>query len=179
MKKLVTLILIILLATFVYAAGSTAGAVQKIDKDGNAVINCEGFSAPRNRIKCRLENDMDAQGNPEPCRALTTTKAASCSKLYADGLPCYEKTGKEKDACFRTISNEGNSAKDDYIVLLLYDLEEYVEEGLEDGTIGIGRAADLITEIVEIKIAVLNKASKSSIATQVANLRNKWPGGIK
>jgi|TARA_B100002003_G_scaffold249729_1_gene286843 hypothetical protein len=177
MKKLLLFITICILATaVVFAAGSTAGAVKKTDRYGNSEINCEGFSVAKNRIKCRLQNDKDAYGNPEPCRALSSNQAEACVQLYTDSLPCYKKRGTEKDACFKglTIAKDASS-KREYILLLLYDLEEIAEEGFEDNLLTAEETATVIDDIVSIKINVMKFSPKSQIKSELAALKASWP----
>ncbi|MDP7115579.1 MAG: hypothetical protein QF632_06420 [Candidatus Woesearchaeota archaeon] len=181
MQKILTWFTVILLLSLsAYAAGSSAGAVFKESDTGEKIVNCEGFEIARNRIKCRLENDVSTDGAPEPCRGLASVSEDDCATIYSASLPCYDKKGTSKDKCFKGLLTEKNSPskKRWYIVLLLYELEEYVEESFEDGNIEVIEAADLINEIVNIKKDVLNEKPKANIQSSIASFRKTWQSVI-
>src|SRR3989344_2704964 len=185
--------LIILLLTPLALAkgGSSGGTVVKEAPAEPERPDCETFSTVKDRVKCRLEFGQQKETTPEPCRALSV--ATKCVQYYKDALPCYEKSGKAKDQCFKTTAGfltktaKAERAKGEpslgairyYILALLYDLEERVEDAVNDNTLSAERGAELISDIIAIKVKVLEKAPISEIKSDLAELRNNWPGELK
>jgi hypothetical protein len=153
--------------------------------------DCETFTTVKERVKCRLTQGQEKETTPEPCRQLAI--ATKCVQYYKDSLPCYELKGKEKDTCFKTKSGfttknvRSERARGEpslgairyYALALLYDLEERVEDAVDDKTITADEGAQLISDIIAIKVKVLEKAPVSEIKTDVAALKQKWPGEIR
>ncbi len=177
-RGLCIFILGLMLISSVYAAGGGGGGssssssrstttVQKV-----AVMDCERNETMRERIKCRLLNSNEANETAtteESCRGLANRE--SCQNLYRISAICYNKTGREKGMCFREKAGE---SKRYYIVLLLYDLQERVEEKYENGKITVGEASDLIDAIINTKKTILNSGSREEIKDKMQELRKKW-----
>lgn len=148
------------------------------------------------RIKCRLMNKMeegeDENGTinfekrvPEACRSLRNPVA--CIALYkrVHNNGCYSLDGRNKDVCLKRAANiteaklkdisreERNQKAREYIVLLLYELEERIEQGNEDGKISDGDAAAIIDLIVKIKSDILNGEKKDVVLPELKELRDK------
>src|SRR3989338_10165478 len=103
--------------------------------------NCERPSSRQDRILCRLKEykygnyTFNSSVIPEACR--NETYKERCQSYYAKIRPCYTKEGEAKLACFRRLSGLTNAAlngqgmkKDEmrnYVIALLYDLEQRVE----------------------------------------------------
>tara|TARA_Y100000310_G_scaffold319858_1_gene375635 strand:+ start:919 stop:1494 length:576 start_codon:yes stop_codon:yes gene_type:complete len=190
MKKLAIIILLTLLFSFFVSAkiGSTGGVISVDPIYGTVTIDCELFDTPRNRIKCRLENNPTEETIPEPCRVLT--KKGKCIQYYEDVIPCYAMEGQAKDECFKEKAGfskksikaqavlDNNWPMRYYISALLYDLEEMVEDAFTDEKIDIDTAADLIDELVSIKIDVLLEKPGKIIKPRIKALKSNWPGAL-
>lgn len=175
--KLVVILMIFLLVLSlgVYAYGG--GSRKTVSKP----VSCEERSTVKDRVQCRLEkNEILA---PEACRTLE--KSDDCKTLYRRVQTCYDKTGGAKDECFKSkarfshvtvknevVDNPGNVRN--YLLFLLYDLQGLVDDAYTGDKISVGDAADLITEIVEVKQLVLLGKPKSEIRTAVNSLKNNW-----
>ena len=105
--------------------------------------------------------------------------------FYATIRTCYKLPAKAKDACFRRASGlvkkfseetqEGRKEKArDYMITLLYDLEERVEKTQEKGKIDADEAASLVDKIVEIKKAILEGKTKAEIKSMLRELKDMW-----
>tara|TARA_Y100000310_G_scaffold311555_1_gene357943 strand:- start:1331 stop:1915 length:585 start_codon:yes stop_codon:yes gene_type:complete len=194
MKKLLTIcITLLLLATFAVAKGGTSGGTitkrAEIAPDEPSAPDCEKFNEARNRIKCRLEFGASEVSVPEPCRAIENNQW--CIDYYVKVLPCYEINGVAKDKCFKDLAwfkkkSVKEQAKLDntkpirnYMLFVLYDMEEMVEDAQTAGTIDLDTAATLIDDIVKIKIQVINKGAKTEIKQALASLKANWPTTIQ
>lgn len=154
------------------------------------IQDCESISNRRERIKCRLkqeaeESEIDYEKRvPEACRTLRNPTA--CVALYKNvrNQKCYDLKGREKDKCFkktvgfskadirREVQERAQKARQ-YIVLLLYDLQERIENLNEDGKITDEDAAEVIDLIVEIKQDILDEKKKPEILPKLNNLKQK------
>ncbi len=106
--------------------------------------------------------------------------------FYATIQTCFKLEGRAKDACFKRASgftkarlNEENSTQRpekarDYMVALLYHLQERVEKAHEKGRISADDASALINKIVEIKQEILSGAKKEEIRPMVRELKEMW-----
>jgi hypothetical protein len=175
---------LVILSSLSYAkGGSSGGSVTKEVVVEPAAPDCELFTALKERVKCRLEFGQEKETTPEPCRAIVGNDW--CVALYKDSVPCYEKTGKEKGMCLKQVAKlekvkgADKKAVRNYIVLLLYDLEERVEDAQKDGDITLDEGADLITEIVAIKELVLTNEPPGQIKKALADLKAAWPEALK
>jgi hypothetical protein len=158
-------------------------------KTAYADSDCEEFDDRKERIRCRLvhgEEYKSPEGNvPEACK-VSGEKVGHCVALYSTLKNCYKLEGKTKDRCFkRAIGLRKASLNDenpegrvqkarDYIVALLYDLQERVEEASEEGKIDSDDATDLIEKIVEVKQGILNGAGKAETREMMRELKEMW-----
>ncbi|MDA1197382.1 MAG: hypothetical protein O2779_05490 [Nanoarchaeota archaeon] len=194
MKKLTVLfITLLLLSTFAIAKGGTSGGSitkrAEIAPGEPKAPDCESFNQMKNRIKCRLEFGADTVPVPEPCRAIEDNQW--CIDYYVKVLPCYEIKGVAKDKCFKDLAwfkkkSVKEQAKVDntkpirnYMLFVLYDMEEMIEDAKTAGDIDLDTAASLIEDIVNIKIKVINKGAKSEIKQDLATLKASWPTTIQ
>ncbi len=187
---------VLLLIAGVYAAGPSSGNSNQNSQNNTQTnrqtnqtqspVNCETFTTIKERIKCRFENKGNLVDNPnyqeEACR--NNAKAAVCVQLYKDAKPCYElSSAPEKKACFLTksgISQRGalsaapNEKKRNYIVLLLYELQERIESTEAQAQITTEEAANLVALIVEIKQDIFAEKPRSEIVPKVQNLKQEY-----
>ena len=198
MKKIIAFILgVIIVSGFVYAVGSSSssggssgGSSSNNNNDNtqeppreNENLSCDNIDTLRERIQCRLENNEEGNGADESCKGLT--RASRCQTLYNLADRCYLLLGTEKDACFRqvigfsswTLRDEASKNKDsirEYVVLLLYDLQERAENAYDENKITSDEASDLINQIVETKRIILENGSKEQIRAAIISLKSKW-----
>ena len=183
MKKvfIITTIFLLLSSIFIYGAGGGGGgSSSKAFRPEER--SCEDRSSIKDRVQCRLEKKEEGTIH-ESCRVLERTD--DCATLYRRVYSCYEKTGKEKDECFKqkarftykTVKKEAGVSSENvrnYLLFLLYDLEERVEEAYDEGKLTSEEAAELISDIVEIKQAILLGKSKSDVKSLLNPFKNKW-----
>lgn len=162
-------------------------------------INCDDtatFATMRARIGCRIQNRATyvapANAVPEACRDLRTADGDSedpqgrCVAYYRVIAPCYnEESPQGKRGCLARASgilhsrlldeteNREQKARD-FMVALLYDLEEKLEEKNENGEIDDVTAADGIAQIVDIKRMVLEGKSREEIIPKLRELKVWW-----
>ncbi len=147
--------------------------------------DCEMSKNRRERIKCRLQYRIENSNlTEESCRNVTDSQA--CRVLYNKVAACYYLNGVQKDQCFKRIagfiknkvSDEANSTNKtsirNYIVFLLYDLQERAESAQQNGTITVDQAAEVIDLIVQIKQAVMTGQNKTQIRPMFQELKTKW-----
>jgi len=138
--------------------------------------DCESMAGMQERVQCRLEQNLENKGLPEACRGLANER--SCQDLYDRSLPCYGQSDLNEDRCLRGVSglskSQGKQEIRQYLVLLLYKLEERVEERYEEGKISSKNAALLITRITELKRKVLTNESKEKLEPALAALKQDW-----
>ena len=149
---------------------------------------CDDYERRNDRILCRLaqgENYHPRNGTiPEACQNLDNP--IPCQNLYRNVQRCYQFEGTEKDRCFKKVigfthakladvnaTGKGRIARD-YMVVLLYDLQEEVEEKFDNGEITEEEALALINKITEIKQKILEGASKRDIQPLVQQLKQRW-----
>lgn len=114
---------------------------------------------------------------PEACRALRSPTA--CIALYKNAQQnrCYDKIGTEKDRCFRMLvgfsRNSGEEPARNYLILLLYGLEEKIENANEAGAVSDDSAAEIIDLIVDIKQDILNWKKRAEIVIKLNELKQK------
>ena len=151
--------------------------------------DCEVLNKTLDRIRCRIIQGANytapSDNVPEACRLQNETKKGRCVAFYATIRTCYKLPAKAKDACFRWASGlvkkfseetqEGRKEKArDYMITLLYDLEERVEKTQEKGKIDADEAASLVDKIVEIKKAILEGKTKAEIKSMLRELKDMW-----
>lgn len=152
---------------------------------------CDSIPALSGRILCRLENNKEGikekadyeKQVPEACRTLKNPTA--CIALYkkVQDNKCYDLKGKEKDKCFKDVvgikkklaeeNDKANKARQ-YLILLLYDLEERVENAVADQKILPAAGAKIITLIIEAKQLILDNKPKSEIVSKLNELKEEW-----
>lgn len=149
-------------------------------------IDCESSETRRERIKCRLQNRTLAEkpvNVPEACRRLSNPQA--CIALYNKVRPCYQLEGRNKDRCFKIASgftktnlSEEMQARAEkarnYLITLLYDLEERVESAVDSGKITAEKGAEIIDLIVKIKQDILDKKPRQEIRAGLSQLKELW-----
>lgn len=153
---------------------------------------CENFNIRLERVKCRLEKKgLDTSSVEESCRVLPNP--SNCQALYNKVNSCYDLNGVQKDQCFKRIAgfigkgNLENEAKANnkgalrnYVVFLLYDLQERVEEANEQGKLDTQKSAQIIDIIIQIKEKLFLDKSKNEIKPLLEQLKNIWKdAGLK
>ena len=152
--------------------------------------DCETFETLRERLRCRLiqgEEYVPPKDNiEEACRDLNYKNRGKCTAFYASIRTCYKLEGRAKDSCFKRAaglvraklseeSSDGRAMKArNYLVALLYDLQEKIEKSYENGKIDANVSSALIEKIVQIKKAILNGESREEIRRMMAELREMW-----
>jgi len=145
-------------------------------------MNCEVQSNVSSRIECRLEQRGVKSINvtEESCRVLANP--ANCRSLYAKVASCYNMTGMQKDQCFKRIAgfvgqnikNQSANNKEalrNYLIFLLYNLQEKVEESFENNRTNSTQASETISLIVEIKQDILLGKKKADIRPKLERLK--------
>jgi len=178
------------------ADGENGTADKEVPKSNNRSyrsiqdVDCEAPENRRERIKCRLgeyrkgklnESEYDV---PEACRNIGSEQ--SCKVLYRNLQRCYDLPGRAKDQCFkRAIGFAGANLKDensgpkrvqkarDYVVALLYELQDRIEGANVGGQVSDDDAAGVIDLIVEIKQDILSGVSKEEIRPKFQDLKAK------
>mgnify|MGYP001609005352 CR=1 FL=1 len=62
----------------------------------------------------------------------------------------------------------------DYLILLLYDLEERIEDAVKEGKITLDTSSEIIDLIAQIKQDILDGKKRSEILTKLNDLKAKW-----
>lgn len=164
---------------------------DKLEVKKTAREKCEEVENRKERIKCRLDyikenkEDFEAPSNkiPEACRKLEFENRGKCVSFYQKSQACYEKNGLEKNKCFKRLANfananlkdekEGKNQKSrDYVVLLLYDIQEKIEEAIKNGKIDSEKGSQVIEKITEIKEDILAGKTKKEIAPKISELKS-------
>ena len=190
-----SLIALVVLSTFALAIGSSSGGSpsgeQRVtNKTSDRVTTCEDKTELRDRIKCRFEHKDIARNESkriieEACRN-STADTVACQNLYKRSKSCYDFTNPvAKKRCFLKESginiNKGGTfraapdgTKRNYVVLLLYDLQERIEKMQENGIITVEQATSLVTKIVEIKRLILSGAKRSEIVPKIQEFKKEY-----
>lgn len=162
-----------------------------------SITTCEDKGTLRDRIRCRFENPSVARSEAynsieEACRDHNKTQA--CEALYNRAAVCYTQLNHSaKKECFLresgiNINSQGtfraspDENKRNYVVLLLYELQERIEEYQEEGKITTDQATSLIAKIIEIKKMILAQESRSSIIVKINEFKQEYKdiiGGIQ
>ena len=147
--------------------------------------NCEAYSTVKERVNCRLVYGEAANTIPEPCRGLTNQDA--CAQLYTAVTPCYTNIGTAKDQCLKQIAGFTSKSTDvetnqtairNYVLFLLYDLQDRVEKAYADKQVTSDQAADIIDSIVTAKYAVTRGQSSDDIRAAVDIVKQKYTAVI-
>lgn len=186
MKKIFSaIIVLIVLSSFgVYAAGYSTGGNTNADtnnRNSADLVNCEDKNSRKERITCRLENKnalAESYELEEACR--NHEKQALCERLYTNAGECYTLPDSEKRTCFikksglaqgTDILSASEDMRRNYLVLLLYELQERIEDKHSQGEITTEEAAILIEQIVRAKRAILSKEPAGIIKPMVTDLK--------
>ena len=160
---------------------------------------CDDLEARRDRISCKLKiikeegaEKVEAYNEEseryEACQNLAdrvgaeVTTKEQCIRLYRAVGPCYDLDNtRAKLACFKRhafgtddkrIGDADKQQVRQYIVTLLYELQERIEKALEDGKIeDTEKAAEAIDKIVEIKEAIMSGESRDTVKPMIQELR--------
>ena len=158
--------------------------------------SCDSLEDRAHRISCRLkrykdnpeENDTEVDYEkrvPEACKSGRNPTA--CIALYkrVNNNGCYSLQGKNKDRCFKkTLDMKKAKIRDlppqerkekarDYLVLLLYEIQERIEKANENDKISDDDATEIIDLIVEIKQDILDNKTRSEILPKLKDLKEK------
>ena len=168
----------------VYAAGSSTYSSSSSSSGGTTVkappTPCDDLTIRKDRIRCRLARGEEGPATPEACQRLEAISLLKCRNLYSKLSPCYNEDEKAKDACFRRIVGLGTGALSgeadkealrDYIVALLYEMQERIESMQEEGDITLDEAAEVIDMIVEIKENIMSRESKDIVRPKLVELK--------
>ena len=191
----ISLIFLVILSAFAFAAGSsTSGArtvAPAVRANATVITTCEDKESVEGRIKCRFENRETAKREAytnieEACRSSADEKKEKCRQLYERSASCYDQADAvEKKKCFLKESginiNAGGTfraapdeTKRNYVVLLLYELQEKIEAKQEQGIITVDQATSLVTKIVEIKKLILSGAKRSDIVPKIQEFKQEY-----
>ncbi|MAH06935.1 hypothetical protein CMI38_01645 [Candidatus Pacearchaeota archaeon] len=174
-----------------FIKGSCPKDCGDVNSDEVIEIECEDPGNRRDRIKCRLdyvkENKKDyvapKDSVPEACRNLENNEREGCRVIYKKADQCYGKDGKGKNKCFKRVANFANAELKDekpnvrdgkareYVVLLLYDIQEKIEHAIENGRVESGKGAEIIDTIVVIKELILKGEKKEVVKPLMRDLR--------
>ncbi len=190
----VFLIVVLTLSVVVAAGVSTKATERTNDTEKNnsarpsaerAKQICEDVKDRRERLKCRLLNKEVSPNNTieESCKSVFNPNA--CQRLYENAQKCYETDGTNRDRCFKKVAGfqravlahqaqEDKESIRNYMILVLYNLQERVEKAYEDGKINENEAASLIDQIVEVKQDILSGKTRAQIRYDVQQLKTKW-----
>ncbi|MEK6914250.1 MAG: hypothetical protein AABW83_01225 [Nanoarchaeota archaeon] len=156
---------------------------------------CEDIKNREERIKCRLQyikenkEDFEAPYNkiPESCRNLDFENRGKCVSFYQKSKACYEKKSIEKNKCFKRLANfakaslkdeknEKNKKARDYAILLLYDIQQKIEEAIKNDKMDAEAGSKIIEKITEIKEDILAGKPKNEIKPKFSELKNLIKG---
>lgn len=191
------LILALLCAPGTYSAGTSTGTSEGSGDSGtdpgstatentlpDPIPDCEENPNLQGRIQCRLLNPLQEESIPEPCRA--SADIVSCTRLYSESEDCYGLSPSKKSTCFKTAAGfyqkempASDIAARNYAILLLYELQERVEDRFKDKKIDSYKASKIIESIEKIKIALLNSKSRSEVKDMLIGLKSSWDSDMK
>lgn len=192
----VGIFLLLFLCGFVIAAGTSTGSDRPLERNATRATEarqhvperqsdeermnpCENFTVRTERIRCRLmQRNVTFNAPEESCRGVADSPG--CLAMYARVKACYDRTGQEKDQCFKRIAGfvkshvreERNATSvRAYAVFLLYDLQEKVEAAHDAGRVNDDSAAEIISLIVEIKQDIMAGKMKADIQPKIQHLK--------
>ena len=150
---------------------------------------CDAKTSRVDRIKCRLQYMRDHKEEfvskdtlPEVCRTIADKE--KCRLLYQRSHDCYNQRGIEKNKCFKRVVGfaraklkdenpaQRNQLSREYVVLLLYDLQERLEKAIENEKIDVETGSEAVNKITEIKEAILAGKTKDEIRPMFQELKN-------
>jgi hypothetical protein len=190
----VSLALILLASTIVIAAGSSTKTDKElsqengiIEKPKDTATSCDNFNTRRDRIQCRLLLNQFNNENTIDESCVNIRNQVACQAIYKESYKCYDLPGRAKDACLKraagfekiTLAEQSKAGEDkqqirNYLVLVLYDLQEKVEDAQENQEITTEDAAILIDKIIEIKQEVLKFRTKGELKPKMKTLKDLW-----
>src|SRR3989338_3228081 len=169
--------------------------IEKASDRAQEERKCDIMDKREDRIKCRLrlarlfkykDEEINYENRvPEACRSLKNPVA--CISLYkrAQKDNCFKiENSRKKDFCLKKsaeilkgelkdLSKEERVNKSrNYLILLLYDLQDKIEKANNDGTISDEDASAIINLIVEIKENLLEGKKKAEILPKLRELRD-------
>lgn len=193
---LLSIISLLVLSSFVIAVGSSSGNAEEEEEEipattASVVQTCESGLTLRDRIKCRIDNPSVAyreayQAVEEACRGHANATISACENLYRRSAYCYdEENSVMKKRCFLkeagvTINAQGtfraapDEAKRNYVVLLLYELQERIESAQEEGKITVDEATSLISKIIEIKRMIIAGEARADIIVKINEFKQEY-----
>lgn len=191
---ILSLVSLILLSTFAFAAGSSSAGIRNSDTPSSTstdstIETCEDKTNLRERIKCRFDNPSVAYKEAysaieEACR--NSEREQACQNLYKASAKCYdEDNAVMKKRCFLseaginfnaqgTFRAAPQEAKRNYVVLLLYELQERIEKMQEEGKITTEQATSLVAKIVEIKRMILAGNARADIVVKMQEFKQEY-----
>lgn len=198
MKKILTVFILILALSSVSFAKFSEGGSEVTNEpetssgsfesvqttSASTTVDCEEISDQESRILCRFEQGTSKSSVPEGCRVLSDT--SWCEVMYSQSQTCYnDKWGIEKDQCLRDVAGfsedlfgsseaQARLSYEKYLLLMLYDLEYYIEEEFSEGRLNAEKSAELVSAVVDMKHQVLTKASKASVEASLAQYKTMW-----
>ncbi len=198
MKIAYILLFVLLSANIAYAAGTSTGWTPPPKQIVNSTPpnstitplvqekpDCESMPMMNARVQCRLEQKTGSHVVEESCRGLPDSK--SCQILYDKVQPCYKIAGREKDQCLKQTAGfskmsvgqeQDKTAVRKYLVFLLYDLQDKVEEKYNNGELSAEKSAGIIAAIVVAKQTILQGKSVADTKAAIAVVKQKWRENI-
>jgi hypothetical protein len=172
-------------------SSNNSSSANRTPDSTSSVRNCELYSTRQLRVKCRIEAQREINLDnlnitEESCR--TVKNQSRCALLYAQVRSCYDKSGVTKDQCFKRIAGfVKNNVKEErnsaalraYMVFVLYNLQDKVEDAYNDKKITSDDAAQLIDQIVIVKQVVMNDGNKAQIRPSFDELKRLWQATMK
>ncbi len=167
------MVLILMLSlSLVFAKDSYSASTEDVVSE--EALECNELEELEDRLSCRFENGATAEV-PEACEGLELE--SECVSFYEEADFCYSGTADQKDACFQQLSgyDQDNSDMNTrwYIVALLYEIQEYVEDDYDSGVLKTRKAAEWIADIIEMKRAVLSGEDLEQVAVDLEVYRNE------
>mgnify|MGYP001140626130 CR=1 FL=1 len=149
---------------------------QTITESAEKSTYCLQFQTVGEQIQCRLTATHLLPIQPVFCT--DTVETSWCQNLLTDAIECFAFNGTEKDACFiskaQSYSVLEYSESDSYVLLLLLDLVQSVEDAYDEDKITIREASFLIEKLVIIAHAKLRHEPTFLIATLYSEYRYYW-----
>ena len=164
-------------------------------------LKCHNLGTMKERVECRLRlTDADLKKElqiaylPEECRALNNdAEKEDCVLLYSKSQQCWglpignlrnnclkkildikdikeEKQSCKNPACFASLKKKSYAL----IKFGFYDLEERAENLYEKGLISKEKAAEIITELEQDKVAFNQAASKEQRKQVILETKKSW-----
>ena len=182
-----SILALLILSSFVLAAGFSSR-----DNNEEKKVNCEDGKTVGERVKCRFDHPEAGDKKPygtveEACR--DSPRQAACQALYARSGHCYDDVtnAAEKRKCFLKEAglNDGgkfraatSEVKRNYVVLLLYHLQERIEAMQESGKLTADEATNLVTEIIEIKKMIIAGEPRSAIVPNIQEFKKDYKEAV-